>query len=96
MTLALLRRLGTRPLWLSRLSMACLLLLAGPADAQWRWRDKNGQINASDRPPPLEVPEKDILSRPPSNDTRRAPPVAAASGASASAAPSPLAIRSRC
>lgn len=61
-----------------------LLALAAPAaHAQWKWRDRTGQINASDRPPSLEVPDKDILSRP-TPDAKRTPP-AAAVGASAAA-----------
>jgi cell division protein FtsN len=64
---------------------ALVLTLAAPlAHAQWKWRDKSGQINASDRPPPLDIPEKDILSRPtPVPEFRRALPAAAASAASA-------------
>lgn len=64
---------------------AVLLSLAAPmAHAQWKWRDKTGQINASDRPPPLDVPEKDILARPaPVPEYRRILPAAAASAASA-------------
>jgi len=64
---------------------ALVLALAAPlAHAQWKWRDKTGQINASDRPPPLDIPEKDILSRPtPVPEFRRVFPVAPASAASA-------------
>lgn len=43
---------------------ALLLFGALPAEAQWRWRDANGRINASDLPPPHEIPDKDILQRP--------------------------------
>ena len=74
------------------LAMATLLMVLSPAaDAQWRWRDKNGQVNASDRPPPKEVPDKDILSRP-AADARRAAATAVqaaapASGAEGTAAP---------
>ena len=50
--------------------MTLLMALSPAADAQWRWRDKGGQINASDRPPPKDVPEKDILDRP-GLETRR-------------------------
>ncbi|MBL8325753.1 MAG: DUF4124 domain-containing protein [Rubrivivax sp.] len=50
------------------MAAAALLFAAAltptPADAQWRWRDATGRINVSDRPPPREVPDKDILSRP--------------------------------
>ncbi len=64
-----------------------LTLMASPASAQWAWRDKNGRVNASDRPPPREVPDKDILSRPaaaPTAVTRNA--AAAAEPASATLA----------
>ncbi|MDP1900709.1 MAG: DUF4124 domain-containing protein [Rubrivivax sp.] len=66
---------------------ALVLALAAPmAHAQWKWRDKTGQINASDRPPPLDIPDKDILSRPePVADQRRFLPAAAASAASGAA-----------
>ncbi|MCY7316438.1 MAG: DUF4124 domain-containing protein, partial [Rubrivivax sp.] len=60
------------PVTLSLLLAAVLLsTLPTTADAQWRWRDKTGQINASDRPPPRDEPDKDILSRPASVDARR-------------------------
>jgi hypothetical protein len=67
------------------------LCLAAPAQAQWLWRDKDGQINASDRPPPRDVPDKDILGRPAADGRRLLPapaPPLAASGATA--APTPL------
>ncbi len=52
--------------------LLCLgLLLAGlsaPAHAvQWKWRDAEGQIQYSDRPPPPHVADKDILKRPRTN-----------------------------
>jgi hypothetical protein len=56
---------------------------SAPAEAQWRWRDASGRVTASDRPPPKEIPEKDILSRPASAIQRR--PFAAAEPASAAA-----------
>ena len=74
---------------------ACATLaiaLQQPAHAQWKWRDKDGQVNVSDRPPPRSVPDKDILGRP-SPDARRnvATPAAAASAApAASTAPTAL------
>jgi len=77
---------------------ACLgLALALPAQAQWKWRDKNGQTQYSDLPPPSAVPEQDILSRPGSARRRsNAGPVApgAASAASAGAASAPSAAAS--
>jgi hypothetical protein len=64
-----------------------------PASAQWKWRDKDGQVNASDRPPPREVPEKDILSRPVAEARRPVAPAANPSAAGASAAaPAPTAL----
>lgn len=56
----------------ARLSSAlacCSLLLAAvmasPAHAvQWKWRDTDGRIQYSDRPPPAYVADKDILKRP--------------------------------
>ncbi|WP_404299589.1 DUF4124 domain-containing protein [Alicycliphilus denitrificans] len=45
-----------------------LLALAGfwstAALAQWQWMDKDGRKVFSDRPPPQDVPEKNILKQP--------------------------------
>ena len=61
-----------------------MLALAAPlAHAQWKWRDQTGQINASDRPPPRDIPEKDILARPAPEARRASTPAPAASAASA-------------
>ena len=67
------------------LTIAAALLaatLATPAAAQWKWRDKNGQTQYSDLPPPAQVPESDILSKPMAAKSRfTAPlPAVAASG----------------
>jgi hypothetical protein len=62
---------------------ACLYALT--ASAQWQWLDKDGRKVFSDRPPPAEVPEKNILKRP----GGRAAAPAAAPGAAPVAAPSP-------
>ena len=71
------------PLLAALLGLA-MLCTAAQAQAQWTWRDKDGRVTASDLPPPREIPDKDILSRP---QARPAParPAAAASAASASA-----------
>ncbi|MFO1251597.1 MAG: DUF4124 domain-containing protein [Inhella sp.] len=44
----------------------CVLMTLGSAQAQgqWKWRDANGKLQYSDRPPPQGTPEKDILARP--------------------------------
>lgn len=39
-------------------------LYALSAHAQWQWKDKDGRLFFSDRPPPADVPEKDIVRRP--------------------------------
>ncbi len=46
------------------LLIALCLPLAASAQGQWKWRDAQGRVQFSDRPPPQGVPEKDILSRP--------------------------------
>jgi hypothetical protein len=60
-------------------------LLAVPAQAQWKWRDKNGQTQYSDLPPPAGIADSDILQRP--NPTQRLAPAGAmpASGAASGA-----------
>lgn len=71
---------------------AVALMLALPAHAQWKWRDANGRITASDLPPPRDVGDKDILQRP-STPTRKAAAAAAdaASVAASAGAPSLMA-----
>ena len=77
----------------SRVWMVLLALtgamLALPAEAQWKWRDKGGRVQYSDLPPPASVSEQDILQRP--NGAQRqvatpALPVARPAPAAASAA----------
>ena len=50
-----------------------LSLLCTPAAAQWMWRDADGRVNASDRPPPPGVAEKDILKKPQADVRRQLP-----------------------
>ena len=72
------------------LVVAVALLSALPAEAQWRWRDANGRVTASDMPPPREIPEKDILQRPSAAAkaaAAAATPAASAASAAAAAAP---------
>lgn len=71
----------------------CLTAWAcGPAHAQWMWRDAKGQVTASDRPPPRDIAEKDILARPAAHLARATPAATPASAApsGAAAASSPL------
>jgi hypothetical protein len=68
-------------------ALACLLI-ASPAEAQWKWRDSRGQIHISDIPPPRDVADKDVLQRPEVAVRRPAPaPAPAASAAVAGTAP---------
>lgn len=61
-------------------------LASGAVLAQgiWKWRDKDGHVQVSDRPPPNEVPEKDILQRP---NSARVPVAAPAASDATSEAP---------
>ena len=70
------------PVLLAGVLAFAALVTALPAEAQWKWRDKDGRITVSDRPPPREVPEKDILSKP-NLPARAAAPAAAATPAAA-------------
>lgn len=90
-TLRPMRRLEppARPLHLARVLLVCVgLALTLPAAAQWKWRDANGRVTASDLPPPHEVPEKDILQRP-GTPGRRVLTVAAPAASAASAPSAP-------
>ena len=44
--------------------MAVAAIFALPALAQWQWIDKDGRKVYSDRSPPAEIQDKDILKRP--------------------------------
>ena len=59
---------------------------SAPLPPAWKWRDAAGQVHVSDVPPPLSVPDKAILERPPLQRK-----VAAAAAAAASAASAPVA-----
>lgn len=67
----------------------CLGTFAITASAQWQWVEKDGRKIFSDRPPPANIAEKDILKRP--NSAARvaaaAAPVAPGGDAAAGAKP---------
>jgi hypothetical protein len=65
--------------------------LCTPALAQWKWRDKNNQVQYSDLPPPQGVPDSSILQRPAAANRRVVPPVAASAAQAAASAASVLA-----
>lgn len=63
-------------------------VLALPAAAQWKWRDRSGHTQYSDLPPPVGTADQDILIRPsPSPNARGAVPAATAPASTASGAP---------
>ncbi len=68
------------------LTLACLLPLV--ASAQWQWIDKSGRRVFSDQPPPVDIPERNILKAPAARpQVLTVTPVLPASAASAPAAP---------
>jgi hypothetical protein len=74
-----------------RFSVAVLVALTGamlalPAAAQWKWRDKSGHMQYSDLPPPQGTAEQDILQRPNAAQRRQAPQPAASAASAASGA----------
>lgn len=69
----------------SRIALFLLsLLTCASAAAQWQWVDDTGRRVFSDTPPPLSVPDKNILKRPPGQASKSAP---AADAPAASPAP---------
>lgn len=76
------------------MAWACALPMA--ASAQWQWIDNQGKKVFSDRPPPAEVPEKNILRRPGGSAAARATAPDAAPAAepapAAASAPRPASV----
>ncbi|MCS4511611.1 DUF4124 domain-containing protein [Xylophilus ampelinus] len=66
--------------------LALALVCACPlvASAQWQWMDKDGRKVFSDRPPPADIPQRNILKQP---GGMAAPPPAAAPAPQAATAP---------
>ena len=69
------------------LLVTALMGLSFAASAQWQWLDKDGRKVYSDRAPPSDIQEKNILKRP----GNYKPPVAPAVDAGADAGPNPAA-----
>ena len=74
-----------KPHKLLLLTVACTWALG--ASAQWQWLDKDGRKVFSDRPPPLEVPQKNILKQPGYGKASSQPVPAQAPAAATTAAP---------
>lgn len=95
----------TDPMELKITPKHLLLVLAGwafalSATAQWQWMDKDGRKVFSDRPPPSDIKDKDILKQPAGRGLAKAPvaapepnegaaPVAAATAVPAAKANTP-------
>lgn len=69
------------------LAVACTWALG--AAAQWQWIDKDGRKVFSDRPPPQDIPEKNMLKQPGFGGPRVTTPAAPAAAAPAAATPAP-------
>jgi len=52
------------------LSAGAVLCTPALASGQWKWRDANGSIQYSDRPPPQGTPESAILAKPRASTAR--------------------------
>lgn len=72
-------------------ALACLLI-ASPAEAQWKWRDSRGQVHISDIPPPRDVPDKDVLQRPEVSVRKPPAPMPAPAAAAVASAPAKAAV----
>ena len=76
---------------ISTLFAALLLCVATTTFAQWQWIDKDGRKVFSDRSPPAEIAEKNILKRPPGRNAPAQPQAADAPTTEATTASVPLA-----
>jgi hypothetical protein len=76
--------------------LVSLLMAPAQVHSQWKWRDKAGKTQYSDLPPPQDVPEANILARPPvskppvfTSKPLSSAPAASAASTAASAPASP-------
>ena len=58
------------------LLLALLATLSSGVEAQWQWIEKDGRKVFSDRAPPIDIPEQNILRRPGGHQRVAASPVA--------------------
>jgi hypothetical protein len=61
-------------------------LMSAPSFAQWQWIDHDGHRVFSDRAPPPDIADKNILNRPVVRAAKNDPPTASAAGLAGSAA----------
>ena len=76
------RKPNSTPVLLALLIALGATAQTAPLPPAWKWRDAAGQVHVSDLPPPLSIPAKDILDRPPLQRKVAAAAAAAASEAS--------------
>lgn len=76
------RKPNSTPVLLAVLIALGATAQTAPLPPAWKWRDAAGQVHVSDLPPPLSIPAKDILDRPPFQRK-----VAAAAAAASEASP---------
>lgn len=67
------------------LSAGAVVCTPALASGQWKWRDANGSVQYSDRPPPQGTPESAILAKPRASTARIVSKPVEAAPASASA-----------
>ena len=73
--------------------VAALTLWAAAAGAtQWKWIDASGHLQYSDRPPPADVPDKNILEHPSFSGRVQAADNAAAGASAAAPASAPKGV----
>jgi len=72
------------------IGIGVLALTATAASAQWQWVEKDGRQIFSDRAPPTEIAEKDILKRPPGNNRAAAMPLVITPGVATTADTRPV------
>ena len=72
------------------LSAGAVLCTPALASGQWKWRDANGSIQYSDRPPPQGTPESAILAKPRASTARIVTPPVESSSAAATGSRSSL------
>nr|WP_315491437.1 DUF4124 domain-containing protein [uncultured Rhodoferax sp.] len=75
---------------IQNLLLVALAGLSFAAQAQWQWLDKDGRKVYSDRAPPSDIQEKNIIKRP-GNSKAPVVPAADATAATDAAAPAPVA-----
>ncbi len=70
-----------------------LATAASTAVAQWVWKDETGHVFASDQPPPMTVPQSQIIRQPKPRASAPAPAPATVANAAKTDAPKSLADR---